>query len=59
MRTSIRLLLAAGLLAAWSMPAPAGAQGAPRLATSRPELRVRLHAFRDAQTKAVREDSLP
>ncbi len=29
------------------------------LATSRPALRAKLHAFRDAQTKAVREDSLP
>jgi zinc protease len=32
MRPSIRLLLAAGLLAALWIPAPAGAQGAPRLA---------------------------
>ena len=37
----------------------AGLLAAAILATSRPELRVRLHAFRDAQTKAVREDSLP
>ncbi len=29
------------------------------LATSRPDLRAKLHAFRDAQTRAVREDSLP
>ncbi|MEP7116397.1 MAG: 5-(carboxyamino)imidazole ribonucleotide mutase [Acidobacteriota bacterium] len=29
------------------------------LATSRPELRARLHAFREAQTRQVREDSLP
>jgi 5-(carboxyamino)imidazole ribonucleotide mutase len=29
------------------------------LATSRPELRERLRAFRDAQTRAVREDTLP
>jgi 5-(carboxyamino)imidazole ribonucleotide mutase len=37
----------------------AGLLAAAILATSRPELRARLHAFRDAQTKAVREDSLP
>jgi 5-(carboxyamino)imidazole ribonucleotide mutase len=29
------------------------------LATSRPDLRAKLHAFRDAQTRAVREDALP
>ena len=29
------------------------------LATTRPELRERLRAFRDAQTRQVREDSLP
>jgi 5-(carboxyamino)imidazole ribonucleotide mutase len=29
------------------------------LATSRPELRERLRAFREAQTRAVREDTLP
>ena len=29
------------------------------LATSRPELRERLRAFREAQTRQVREDSLP
>jgi len=29
------------------------------LATSRPELRRRLHLFRDEQTRAVREDALP
>jgi 5-(carboxyamino)imidazole ribonucleotide mutase len=29
------------------------------LATSRPELRARVQAFRDAQTQAVREDVLP
>ncbi|MDP1571421.1 MAG: 5-(carboxyamino)imidazole ribonucleotide mutase [Vicinamibacterales bacterium] len=29
------------------------------LATSRPELRAKLHAWRDAQTRAVREDTLP
>ncbi len=37
----------------------AGLLAAAILATSRPELRAALHAFRDAQTKAVREDSLP
>ena len=37
----------------------AGLLAAAILATSRPELRARLHTFRDAQTKAVREDSLP
>ncbi len=37
----------------------AGLLAAAILATSRPELRATLHAFRDAQTKAVREDSLP
>jgi 5-(carboxyamino)imidazole ribonucleotide mutase len=37
----------------------AGLLAAAILATSRPELRAKLHAFRDAQTKAVREDSLP
>ena len=29
------------------------------LATSRPDLRAKLRAFRDAQTQQVREDSLP
>lgn len=29
------------------------------LATSRPELRVKLHAYREAQSRAVREDTLP
>ena len=37
----------------------AGLLAAAILATSRPELRAKLHAFRDAQTQAVREDSLP
>jgi 5-(carboxyamino)imidazole ribonucleotide mutase len=37
----------------------AGLLAAAILATSRPDLRAKLHAFRDAQTKAVREDSLP
>ena len=37
----------------------AGLLAAAILATSRPELRAKLHAFRDAQTLAVREDSLP
>ncbi|MBP7777991.1 MAG: 5-(carboxyamino)imidazole ribonucleotide mutase [Acidobacteria bacterium] len=37
----------------------AGLLAAAVLATSRPELRKKLHAFRDAQTKAVRADSLP
>jgi 5-(carboxyamino)imidazole ribonucleotide mutase len=37
----------------------AGLLAAAILATSRPELRATLHAFRDAQTQAVREDSLP
>lgn len=37
----------------------AGLLAAAILATSRPDLRATLHAFRDAQTKAVREDSLP
>jgi len=37
----------------------AGLLAAAVLATSRPELRAKLHAFRDAQTRAVREDSLP
>ena len=37
----------------------AGLLAAAILATSRPALRATLHAFRDAQTKAVREDSLP
>jgi 5-(carboxyamino)imidazole ribonucleotide mutase len=37
----------------------AGLLAAAILATSRPDLRAKLHAFRDAQTTAVREDSLP
>jgi 5-(carboxyamino)imidazole ribonucleotide mutase len=37
----------------------AGLLAAAILATSRPDLRTRLHAFRDAQTRAVRDDSLP
>lgn len=37
----------------------AGLLAAAILATSRPALRAALHTFRDAQTKAVREDSLP
>ena len=37
----------------------AGLLAAAILATSRPDLRARLHAFRDAQTAAVRGDSLP
>jgi len=37
----------------------AGLLAAAILATSRPDLRAKLHAFRDAQTQAVREDSLP
>jgi 5-(carboxyamino)imidazole ribonucleotide mutase len=37
----------------------AGLLAAAILATSRPDLRSRLHAFRDAQTRAVRDDSLP
>jgi 5-(carboxyamino)imidazole ribonucleotide mutase len=36
----------------------AGLLAAAILATSRPELRAALHAFRDAQTQTVREDSL-
>jgi 5-(carboxyamino)imidazole ribonucleotide mutase len=37
----------------------AGLLAAAILATSRPDLRARLQAFRDAQTRAVRDDSLP
>jgi 5-(carboxyamino)imidazole ribonucleotide mutase len=37
----------------------AGLFAAAILATSRPDLRARLQAFRDAQTRAVRDDSLP
>lgn len=37
----------------------AGLLAAAVLATSRPELRAKLHAFREAQTRAVREDTLP
>lgn len=37
----------------------AGLLAAAILANSRPELRARLHAFREAQTRAVRDDSLP
>jgi 5-(carboxyamino)imidazole ribonucleotide mutase len=37
----------------------AGLLAAAVLATSRPDLRARLHAFREAQTRQVREDSLP
>ena len=37
----------------------AGLLAAAILGTSRPDLRAKLHAFRDAQTQAVREDSLP
>jgi 5-(carboxyamino)imidazole ribonucleotide mutase len=29
------------------------------LATSRPDLRARLHEFREAQAQQVREDTLP
>ena len=37
----------------------AGLLAAAILATSRPELRERLRAYREAQTRAVREDVLP
>jgi 5-(carboxyamino)imidazole ribonucleotide mutase len=37
----------------------AGLLAAAILATSRPDLRARLHAFREAQTAAVRGDTLP
>ncbi len=37
----------------------AGLLAAAILATSRPDLRQRLHAFREAQTAAVRGDALP
>lgn len=37
----------------------AGLLAAAVLATSRPDLRKKLHALRDAQTAAVREDALP
>lgn len=37
----------------------AGLLAAAILANARPELRARLHAFREAQTRAVRDDSLP
>ncbi|MBL8138564.1 MAG: 5-(carboxyamino)imidazole ribonucleotide mutase [Acidobacteria bacterium] len=37
----------------------AGLLAAAILGTSRPDLRAKLHTFRDAQTRAVREDSLP
>lgn len=37
----------------------AGLLAAAILATSRPDLRERLRAYREAQTRAVREDELP
>jgi 5-(carboxyamino)imidazole ribonucleotide mutase len=37
----------------------AGLLAAAILANARPELRARLHAFREAQTRAVHDDSLP
>ena len=37
----------------------AGLLAVAMLATTRPDLRARLRAFREAQTRQVREDSLP